>query len=175
MKKYIYGVLLLSFAGVSVNAQAADGTITVTAEFFVPTCNVHADSKNMTVQLGNVQRAELKTVGTISTKVPFTLKFTDCATTTGVDISFMGTAAASDDSVFALENPDLLSTAKNVGLQITTDWDTVVKPNYQWNGYRVVQQAGDFSVTYNAAYKALGGDVGAGDANATVEYNVVYK
>lgn len=174
MKKSIYGlVVLMTTTGMAVNAHGADGNISITAELFIPACNLTADSKTLTVPLGTVQRSELSTAGAFSKAVPFTLKFTDCAIGTGVRVSFMGVAASNDDTVFALDNPSQVA-AQAVALQITDTWDHVVVPNRTWNSWTTANAA-DFSRNYTARYKALGNNVEPGEANVMVEYNVIYE
>ncbi|MFZ1874898.1 MAG: fimbrial protein [Chania sp.] len=175
MKKNIYCTALLLAFGAIFSAQGADGNVTITGEFFVPTCNLNAESKNMTVPLGNIQRSMLKTTGSTSPEVLFTLKFSDCVADTGVNVSFIGTTAGSDATVLLLDDPVNASTAQNVGLQIINEWGGIIRPNVDWNGYMQAPSDGDFSLTYKVAYKALNDNVTPGDANATVEYNVIYQ
>ncbi|WP_024914338.1 fimbrial protein [Chania multitudinisentens] len=172
MKKNICSALLFAVTGVSSGAFAADGNVAITGEFFVSTCNIQAESKNMTVSLGNVQRSDLKTAGATSAAVPFTLSFTDCALNSGIQVQFMGTAAASDNTVFVLDNANQVSTAKNVGLQIHDQWDNVKYPNYV--GSWTIANNSTMSLAYKAAYIALSDDVEPGDANVLVEYIVTY-
>ncbi|KFK91916.1 MULTISPECIES: fimbrial protein [unclassified Serratia (in: enterobacteria)] len=173
MKKNLCSALLLTATGMSFSAFAADGNVAITGEFFIPTCNIQASSKSMTVSLGDVQRSTLKTAGATSTEVPFSLNFTDCALKTGVQVKFMGTAAASNETVFVLDNPDGTSTAKNVGLQIHDQWGNAKYPN-KVGSWAVANYNSDLSLSYKANYIALSDNVTPGEANVLVEYIVTY-
>lgn len=172
MKKNSYGMAILIAVGMVSSAQGADSNITITGEVFIPTCNLSTESKNMTVPLGSVQRSELSTAGVTTKGVTFTLNFTDCALNTGVQVKFMGTAAASDETAFALDNPDGVSTAKNVGLQIRNVLGNVQYPNSIRSWQTAMSR--DFDRTYKANYIALSDNVTPGDANVVVEYLVTY-
>ncbi|OMQ21035.1 fimbrial protein [Serratia oryzae] len=177
--KNIYGILLFATVGItSFSTLSADGNVTVTAEFFDATCNLHADSHNMTVALDNVQLSELKTPGAISKAVPFNLKFTDCALSTIAWVGFDGTAAENSSTVFALDEPGQSSTASGVGLEIIDDYRGEVMPvGYAPSGRLTTGLAlvgKETTFPYSARYKSLSNDVKPGNANVTVQFNVRY-
>ncbi|AHG22746.1 hypothetical protein Z042_10610 [Chania multitudinisentens RB-25] len=178
MKKNIYSTLLFSVIGVSFNALAADGEIIVTSDFFVATCNLHTDSKNMSVPLNNIQLSKLKTAGDTSESVAFNLKFTDCAVGTFAYLIFEGTAAGNDNKVFALDDNGQNFNASSVGLEIN-----------DWQGKAITVGGSDFNrlttglalvgketiFPFSARYKALDNNVKPGLANVTVQYSVTYR
>jgi type 1 fimbria pilin len=156
---------------------AADGTMKFSGKLRESTCVLDAESKNMTVPLGNVQRSALKTAGSFSQEVPFTLKFTGCSESTRILSRFMGTASVVDSDVFALDNIGQPGTAKNIGLQILNRKGSVCPPAPTNSGgcYFPVDTPGDTSFPFTARYKALGDNVEPGEANVNIEYSVSYN
>lgn len=175
MKKYIYPLIALSVTGMPFMAQASDGNVTVLADFFVSTCNLHTDSKNMTVALENAQLSGLKTPGATANTVPFFIKFTDCAPGSFVKVIFEGQASENDRATFILDNLQEDTSAKGIGLQIINGWNEVQQPNSNPSSYTGTYAGGDFSLSYKAFYKVLDNDVKPGEANVTVQYSVTYE
>ncbi|AHG22744.1 hypothetical protein Z042_10600 [Chania multitudinisentens RB-25] len=172
MKQQIYALIILAASGVAFTAQGVDGNIHVTAKFVTPACNLQANSKDMTVPLGDVSSSELKTSGAVSATTAFSLKLTDCAAYTAVYISFDGVAAENHDKVFALDDQGQSSTASGIGLEILSNGEAMPVGSALNGAYT---GSGDTTFNYAARYKALENNTQSGNANVTVQYNVVYK
>ncbi|WP_268606136.1 fimbrial protein, partial [Escherichia coli] len=112
--KNIIKVLLLVSGGLTFNANGADGSFDFELKLVHDTCNLTAGSKNMQVQLGNISRAELASIGATSKPVDFTIRATDCAPGLAVYFRFDGETSQNWEA-FAL---DVESVAEGVGVQL---------------------------------------------------------
>lgn len=173
MKNITKGLLLVG-SGLAFSAYAADGSVDMELTLAHGTCNLTADSKNMQVQLGNISRAELASVGATSNPVDFTIKATDCVPMLTIWFRFDGVAASQNDKAFALDSG---SVAEGVGVQLNhAEYSQPVKvPNSYYGGYgRTPGEDGSFSIPFNARYIALSDKVTPGTANVTTQLNLVY-
>lgn len=103
MNNIIKGLLLVG-SGLAFSAYSADGSVDFELKLAHGTCNLTAGSKNMQVQLGNISRAELASIGATSNPVDFTIKGTDCAPDLTLWFRFDGVATSQNDKAFALDS-----------------------------------------------------------------------
>ncbi|ENN8408841.1 type 1 fimbrial protein [Serratia marcescens] len=171
LKRMVQGVLLC-FSGWVLPAQAGDGTLKIKVKFINYTCNLTADSKNMNVPLGDINRSQLAKKGDRSPAVVFELKATDCPTKTRsyVEFKFAGKAPSEDYRAFALDKE---STSSGVAVKIKSGDDYDIYPNHSaGNGYP--KSNGEVTVRYAAQYVALSDDITPGTANLTTQFDMVY-
>ncbi|BEN79881.1 Fml fimbriae subunit [Serratia marcescens] len=174
MNNIIKGLLLVG-SGLAFSAYSADGSVDFELKFAHGTCNLTAGSKNMQVQLGNISRAELASIGATSNPVDFTIKGTDCAPDLTLWFRFDGVATSQNDKAFALDSG---SVAEGVGIQLAdTDYSNkYVKTPNSTSGYgKTPGKDGTFSKLFQARYIALTDKVAPGTANVTTQLNLVYN
>ncbi|BEN41639.1 type 1 fimbrial protein [Serratia marcescens] len=173
MKSIIKGLLLVG-SGLTFSAYAADGSVDMELTLAHGTCNLTADSKNMQVQLGNISRAELASIGATSNPVDFTIRATDCAPGLSVEFRFDGVATSQNDRAFALDSG---SVAEGVGVQLNdSDYggSNIKYPNYSYGYQSNPGKDGTFSKAFQARYIALAEKIIPGTANVTTQLNLTY-
>lgn len=107
--------LLLGLAGF--NAIAHDGTINVLGKIAESGCAVTADSKTLTVDLGNVASKQFTRAGDGSVFKPFAINLEKCPTAVKtITVHFEGTADSKNDDLLALTTG--ASAAAGVGVGI---------------------------------------------------------
>lgn len=98
----------------------ADGdpvTITVTGKIVASPCEVDPTSQAQTVNLNDIEAADLSAAGSYSDWVPFSISLINCpAGTTSVTATFTGTADSNDPSSSYVN----VGTAQNVAVQLET-------------------------------------------------------
>lgn len=116
MKKNLF-VLGLLCNVLSVVAQAADSTITITGNVIDNTCRVSTASQDFTVDLQKYGTRQFFKQGSTSEMVPFSLIFTSCGSAaTGVRVGFNGVTIADNNTL--LKNDSAVSAAGGIGIQI---------------------------------------------------------
>lgn len=173
--------LLLSLAVLTaVNAGAAfanDGMVNFTGEIIDSSCQVDTGSKDMTVNLGKVNKTSFTQAGDEESATKFTIKLTGCPTTpegySQAAIKFEGESITGDDTVLALTNG--ANVATGVGVEIK-DWtDSALSMKTTPTDYMPIGTSGTVSLDYTAYYRATADTVTAGIANAATSFTVVYN
>lgn len=170
MKKYLMASALLASATLSVSALAADGVIHFTGKISDNVCNV---SPTLNVAMGDIAIEKLVGVGTLSDPKNFELVLTDCPLTLKTaQVKFDGAADANDNTVFALDAAG--QPAKGLGLQISDGSGAVINPNGTSSPMPLLGTPGASNILpFIAAYKVTD-KVTAGDANASIQFSVIY-
>lgn len=152
-------------------AQASDGTVKFIGNIVDTACKVDSGSADQSVVLGTVAASSFSKAGDASSAQKFDIKLTDCPTGT-VAVVFGG-ASATDD----LLQLDSGMTATGVAVRINNADDfSQVKINDTASAKRVTVAAdGSATLKYVGQYQATAATVGAGTANATSQFTVLYN
>lgn len=154
-------------------AMAADGTIQFTGNIVDTACVVNTESKNQTVNLGNVATTAFSASGASAAPTRFTIKLTDCPSSiTNASVRFDGTADANNSQILALNSGQ---TATNVGVAIYESNNTTLIPLTADSQQVTLTPDTTNELTYIAKYYATAYPVTAGTANATTSFTIIYN
>lgn len=172
MKKIILAASALALG--SVAAHAADGTVTINGMVTDQTCEVSANSKDITVTLPTVGVGSLATAGTTAGRTPFTIKLENCKA--GEVSAFFETGGNVDAASGRLNNT---GTAGNVQVQLLSDSSEVIRVLANAAQAPVTTKAtvandGSAALNYYAEYYATGAAT-AGEVATSVQYTINYQ
>lgn len=173
MKKNVFFASVMgSMIFMSGLTHAADGTIKFTGKIVDTTCKVDSASGDQTVTLGDVAASSFTKAGDVSSAQKFNIKLTGCPADSTVAVVFGGASAADD-----LLSLDSGMTATGVAVRINNaDDNSQVKINDTASAKRVTVGAdGSATLNYVGQYQATAATVGAGTADATSQFTVLYK
>jgi len=173
MKKVLLNTIFLVIAGVTGNAQAADGTIHFTGSISDQTCTIDSGSQSLNVDLGNVAQAALNgAAGIKASPTRFTLLLSQCPdTVTGASVKFDGTPDQLDTTLLALD--DDTDAATGVGIEIANMDGSVIPLHSASSDYTLAE--GNNELRFLARYVSTGAAVTPGKANGTSEFTINYK
>lgn len=181
MKKLTLAALIGAALTLSQGAIAEDGTVTINGKVITTTCQVDANSKNLTVTLPTVSTAALDAANKTTGRTPFSIKLTGCDSNTAqARIYFEPDPANTDLTTGNLLNKPTGSAAQNVQVQIlkkdgATKIDLSQDVAGQGADYINVANQAAASLDYYARYVAVNGAAGAGEVKSVVNYTVDYK
>lgn len=137
-------------------------------------CSVSADSREQTVQMGQVRSNEFKFLGDWEDPVPFQIKLEDCDATVSqsVGVLFTGESDGKDPQVF--KAGEGAGAAQGVGIGIFDAEGYLLIPDTTPVWYAPLQD-GETVLSYIARYRATSTTVKPGDAGTEVWFNVVYQ
>lgn len=137
-------------------------------------CVVELGDTNAEVQMGQVRRAELSSVGQWADPVAFTLTLTDCDTSVSqaAGIAFQGNVEPQDPMVLGMDNGP--GSAVGVGLGIYDEKSNLVVPNSAPRSFSTLID-GLNVLHFMAKYRATGKTVVSGDASVTASFIVLYQ
>lgn len=173
MKKIILAASALALG--SVAAHAADGTVTINGMVTDQTCEVSANSKDITVTLPTVGVGSLATAGTTAGRTPFTINLENCKA--GDVSAFFETGGNVDAASGRLNNT---ADASNVQVQLLSDSSEVIPVLANAAQADVTTKAtvandGDSAaLNYYAEYYATGAAT-AGKVATSVQYTINYQ
>ena len=173
MKKIILAASVLALG--SVAAHAADGTVTINGMVTDQTCEVSADSKDITVTLPTVGVGSLATAGTTAGRTPFTINLEKCKA--GDVSAFFETGGNVDAASGRLNNT---GEAENVQVQLLSDSSAVIPVLANatqadvTTTATVAQDGGSAALNYYAEYYATGA-AEAGSVATSVQYTINYQ
>lgn len=173
MKKIILAASALALG--SVAAHAADGTVTINGMVTDQTCEVSANSKDITVTLPTVGVGSLATAGTTAGRTPFTINLENCKA--GDVSAFFETGGNVDAASGRLNN---IGGASNVQVQLLSDSSVVIPVLANATQAPVTTKAtvandgGSAALNYYAEYYATGAAT-AGDVATSVQYTINYQ
>ncbi|MGJ0481631.1 fimbrial protein [Pantoea agglomerans] len=156
-------------------AQAADGTINFTGNITDAACTVDAASATQTVNLGTVSAKAFTAVGSSAAPTKFSINLTNCpAAVTKASVKFDGLINKTNADLLAV-NTD--STATGVGIGIYEADSTTQVPMLTASASKAIDSTAGATNTMNfvAKYIATAATVGAGTANASTDFTVVYN
>lgn len=135
-------------------------------------CVVSINSQNQQVVMGQVRSDEFSGLGSWSDAQSFTIELQDCDTSLSstVGILFRGVADTNDPQVFQVGGG---SAAKGIGLGIFNDKGQLIVPNSAPLTFQVLND-GNNTVPFIAKYRETKMKIQPGDANATIDFSLVY-
>ncbi|PRM07160.1 S-fimbrial protein subunit SfaA precursor [Haemophilus influenzae] len=168
---------------VALPAYAADGKVTFQGEILSDgTCKIETDSKNRTVTLPTVGKANLRLVGQTAAPVPFSITLKECNAADAIKANLLFGGAATGQ--IYLSNATGSGKANNVGIQIVradgagtpikvdgsqANSEKAPDTGKEQNG-TVIQPRFDYFAHYYATGAAT-----AGEVEATATFQVQYK
>lgn len=165
------GALSLSMHSMAVKTQ---GKLNVSAVIRDNTCELSAASTNIVVTMGTLSSKQFFRQGAVGHDNPFKITLEKCGSlANNVSVKFDGTAATADKDLFALDNPDASSTAKNVGIAIIDSNDSRVLPGKYTTSYSGLNNKGK-TLNFKARYVSTAFPVKAGKAGATLNFTMAY-
>lgn len=173
MTKKLTLAVLLATIGMSSSVLASDGTVKFTGIITDKACTVDTASKDQTVDLGTVAKTAFAAKGDVAAAKSFVIKLKTCptdVTTNGAAVRFDGAAKGGDASILDL---DTTSVATDVGIQIKDAKNTVVKLFENSSVYKLVE--GDNDLNFTARYISTSDTVGAGSANSSAQFTIIYQ
>lgn len=172
MKKIILAASALALG--SVAAHAVDGKVTINGMVTDQTCEVSANSKDITVTLPTVGVGSL-TAGTTAGRTPFTINLENCKA--GDVSAFFETGGNVDAASGRLNNT---GAAKNVQVQLLSDSSVVIPVLANaaqapvTTKATVAKDADSAALNYYAEYYATG-DATVGNVATSVKYTINYN
>lgn len=173
MKKIILAASALALG--SVAAHAADGTVTINGKVTDQTCEVSANSQDITVTLPTVGVGSLATAGTTAGRTPFTINLENCKA--GQVSAFFEPGGNVDAASGRLNNT---GGASNVQVQLLSDSSVVIPVLANAAQAAVTTKAtvandGEAAaLNYYAEYYATGAAT-AGNVATSVQYTINYQ
>ena len=135
-----------------------------------PTCNISAEDKNKTVDLGNWATKQLNKTGDTSKPVAFSLALTGCPVGTLTTV-FTGDGSPADNTLLALTKD---STASGVAIEIQDGEHNRIPlgpPGIQSK----TDSEGNAVLGFYADYVVVTDSVSPGSANADATFTVLYE
>jgi len=174
MRKNFSKLLLIPvLSTLSFVASAADGTINFTGTITDTACTVDTASANQTVNLGTVARTGFSAVGSTSAATKFTIGLSACPSSiTAARVKFDGRANSTNSNLLALNSDQ---TATNVAIGIYEQDGSTLIPLASQSASKTVSSTASNTLTYVAKYYAVATPVGAGTANSTASFSIVYN
>ncbi|HHF2587990.1 TPA: fimbrial protein [Haemophilus influenzae] len=169
---------------VALPAYAVDGRVTFQGEIVSDgTCKIETDSKNRTVTLPTVGKANLSLAGQTAAPVPFSITLKECKIADAEKANLLFSGAATKGQPY-LPNTASSGKANNVGIQIVRADGTgtpIKVDGRQANSEKAPDTGKEQNGTviqprfdYFAHYYATGAAT-AGDVEATATFQVQYK
>lgn len=169
---------------VALPAYAADGKVTFQGEILSDgTCKIETDSKNRTVTLPTVGKANLRHPGQTAAPVPFSITLKECKIADAEKANLLFSGAATKGQPY-FSNATGSGKANNVGIQIVKADGTgtpIKVDGSQANSEKAPDTGKEQNGTviqprfdYFAHYYATGAAT-AGDVEATATFQVQYK
>jgi len=165
---------LPAFAGDNHFVTIHGGDVHFAGQVVDAACSVSADSRDQTVEMGQIRNTEFTSLGDWEDPVPFQIKLEDCATTVShsVGVLFTGVSDDKDPQVFNVGWG--AGAARGVGIGIFDAAGNLLTPDTAPVWYAPLQD-GENILSYTARYRATDRVVHAGSADTQVWFNVVYQ
>lgn len=166
--------LLVASGSVMADVEGERSTIQFTGKIENDTCVLDSNaSAQLNVDMGTITTATFKNTLT-STERPFSITLTGCNpdTFTGMYVLFNGDLHNGQDDVVTVGGT---SPAENVGLQILQDGTELKLDGSAGTDVHTITN-GENTLNFTARYKADSrDDVSGGDANALVNFTMMYQ
>ena len=155
-------------------AQGPGGQINFTGNITDASCNVDTAKIDENVRLGTGKQL-LHYRRHRNPKQPFHISVKDCPdTVTKVAVLFDGQAADANEELLAINNGP--GTATGVAIQLyEDDKQQKVKLGHVTNEHDIKTHDKDTELTFYADYRSTSEDVTVGEANAVVNFSMVYN
>jgi len=168
--------LLLSAADAVQAAEVNGGTVSFHGSVVTSACAISSNATDINVELGEIRAATLKTAGSQSATAKnfsITLQGCDSKVSTGVAVTFNGTADSADPTSLAVRGNGSTSTAQNVAIRLFDASGTQVKLGVA-SGVTNLRD-GDNVINFSAKFYSSEGNATAGDASAVATYTLTYS
>jgi len=175
-RKLLSALIMAGTAMVAQSALAADGTITFNGEVTAQTCTINGGSGDFLVKLPTVSTSALDVEGQAAGRTVFDIALTSCTPNSGNVHAFFEPGVTTD-----LNTGNLIvdaGGAENVQIRLLNGDFSVIKAGFAdaaQNSKSAVINTGSAVLPYAAEYVAVGGGAGAGAANSSVVYSLVYQ
>lgn len=181
-------LVLSAFILLSAEASAAldqSGTIKLNGYIYSSTCTIDLNNQGPSMANINMGRYSTSEFGAVGSEVggseengKITVKLADCPDNGTVTLTFNGKVSDGQPSILELDNASAEGTAKGVGIHLYKDDDETtplaldgsVKYSQQIKG-----ESAGWEGSFIAKYVSTNATVTAGQANATLNYNITYK
>ncbi|GAB1438059.1 long polar fimbria major subunit LpfA1 [Providencia sp.] len=183
-KQILTASVLTLFSIHASSALEQAGTIKLNGYIYSSTCTVDLNDQGPSmanISMGRYSTSEFGAVGTEvggtgeNGKIKVTL--TDCPDNGTITLTFDGKVVDGQTSILELDNPSAEGSAKGVGIHLYQGSET--KPltldgsvNYS---QKIEGESAGWEGTFIAKYVSTSTTVTAGQANATLNYNIIYK
>lgn len=173
MKK-IALIAALVAGSVMQTAQAADGTINFTGVITDEACTVDVNSVTKSVEMDTISNTAFGTTsGTTAGSKKFDLVLSSCPESAkSANVRFDGPTHSANSDILALSASQ---TATNVGIALyETDSTTLIPVGTASKDVTLVSDAPN-TLSFIAKYMSTASSVGAGTANASTSFTIIYK
>lgn len=158
---------------VAYDVEGHNGTVNISGTIQDNTCAVAADSKNKTVQLGNVTRSQFSFVGERSPAVPFVINLENCGPAASeATVTFSGTADTVNSDLFAIDKTS--DSATGLAVAIYDSSGNIVAPEKPSGGYALKPNEVSVALNFTARYKSVIEEVTPGSADAVTTFVLNY-
>lgn len=180
MKRTLLSALILtSTAMVAQVASATDGTITFNGHITAQTCTINGNgtgAKDFLVTLPTVSTSALAAAGLTAGRTGFNIALSACTPNSGNVHTYFEPGVTTDMSTGNLKLD--AGGASNVQLGLLNSDFTPIKAGFadaSQNSKPVAITGGSATLSYYAEYVATGAAAGAGAANSSVMYTLIYQ
>ncbi|WP_027014959.1 fimbrial protein [Comamonas composti] len=179
--KIITALVVMGAATASQFAAAADGTITFNGQVTAQTCTINGNgsgSKDFTVTLPTVSTSALAAAGATAGRTAFNIALTNCTPASGSVHTFFEPGPTVNLTTGQLRVAAGANSATNVEIGLLNDDFSAIKAGAadasQNSKPANISATGTATLPYFAQYVATG-VAGAGAANSSVQYTLVYQ
>ncbi|MGO4396161.1 fimbrial protein [Variovorax sp. M-6] len=177
--KLLSTLILASTAMVAQVASAHDGTITFNGQVTAQTCTINGNgtgAKDFTVTLPSVSTSALAAAGQTAGRTAFNIALSACTPDSGNVHTYFEPGLTTDGATGNLKLD--AGGANNVQIGLLNGDFTPIKAGFadaSQNSKPVSITGGSATLSYYAQYVANGAAAGAGAANSSVLYTLVYQ
>ncbi len=176
----IAGIQVMQLALLNSNNTIQEGALSGSVNISsVNVAVLSCSTPNVTVPMGTYLATAFKGIGSTTTPVPFSVAINNCpAGMSRIGIQLVAPSGYIDQAGGVI-NLSSNSTAKGIGVKLTKAPGgaamTFGAPGYVVPGYNTQTASSSFTMTFNAAYYQTATAVGAGTANALLEFTMNYQ
>lgn len=137
-------------------------------------CTVSTDSRDQTVDMGQLRSNQFSGVGSLTSSVGFSIRLTECSTVVSdqVGVTFFGVTDGKDPQV--LKTGHGVNAATGVGLALFDEQGQIIAPNTQPRVWSRLHE-GDNTLRFHARYRATSHQVIGGNADAFTWFALTYQ
>ncbi len=167
-KKYLIVFFLFFHSSISFS-----GTINVNGEISDNTCVVSSESREVTVELGDVSTKQFSSIGSGSRFEPFYIKLENCgASASNVDIMFSGKEDTSDSQLLSIQKAS--DSSSGIAIGIYDDEKELLPINTFSSSSYIYSSQPVLVLSFFARYVSTELDVRGGSADGSVTFYLNY-
>lgn len=174
--------LLLLLIMASKMAQAGDhhhvvidgGIVHLRGSLMAEACTVSTESRNQTVDMGQLRSNLFTGVGSLTSPVGFSIRLTECsiAVSDQAGVTFLGVTDVKDPQVFKAGQGE--NAATGVGLALFNQNGELLVPNVEPRIWRQLHE-GENTLRFLARYRATSQQVTGGNADVFTWFALTYQ